>query len=272
MSNWAEWIGRTSTREQLLDPTQVQKMQVTLGNDVTLDSGDTLPPAWHWLYFSEQTKSQNLGADGHTQLGLTLPAFSLPRRMWAGGKINWLNHLIIGEVAQRTSKILHIEEKSGRSGDLIFLTMQHEVSQNQTLCIREEQNIVYRGAVNSTQPVTTKPAPTDFDFEKSWTLDEVTLFRYSALTFNSHRIHYDADYTRDVEGYPGLIVHGPLLATLLLDLAVSNNRPVNEFTYRAMSPITLPMRFSTQGNSNKNETHLWVASESGALAMQAELI
>ena len=271
MSNWANWIDRTSTSEQLLDPTQAQKMQATLGKEVTLQSGDLLPPAWHWLYFSEQTKSQNLGLDGHTQLGLTLPAFPLPRRMWAGGKITWLRELVIGQSAQRTSKILNIEEKSGRSGDLIFLTMLHEVSQNQSLCIREEQNIVYRGAVNSSQPATPKLAPTEYEFKQSWALNEVTLFRYSALTFNSHRIHYDADYTREVEGYPGLIVHGPLLATLLLDLAVANNRPINEFTYRAMSPITLPNKFSAQGLVANNATQLWIASESGALAMQAEL-
>lgn len=271
MSNWSDWVGRTWTIQQNLDPVQATKMQATLGEEVTLESGHALPPGWHWLYFSEQTKSQNLGADGHTQLGLNLPAFPLPRRMWAGGKINWLHELVIGHVAQRTSKILNIEEKSGRSGDLIFLTLQHEITQNQKLCIKEEQNIVYRAQANSVSSTSPKLAPIHHDFEKAWTLDEIALFRYSALTFNSHRIHYDADYARKVEGYPGLIVHGQLLATLLLDLAASNSRSINGFSYRALSPITLPAQFSAKGTSLENTTQLWIETESGALAMQAEL-
>ncbi len=271
MENWSAWIGRTMTSQSYLDPMVGQKMQVTLNRTPTLVAGDLVPPAWHWLYFAELTNTTDLGIDGHTRLGLTLPDFPLPRRMWAGGKITWLNELRFGDDATRVSKILNIEQKSGKSGDLIFLTMQHEISQSQKICIREEQNIVYRAAVSNSKTTEPEPAPTDSEFANNWKPNEVMLFRYSALTFNSHRIHYDADYAREAEGYPGVIVHGPLLATLLLDLAVSNHRPVNEFTYRAKSPITLPHSFSTHGKTNSTSTELWVATDQGSLAMQAQL-
>lgn len=272
MEKWAEWIGRTHSQESLLDPLVAQKMQVTINRELSIKSADPLPPAWHWLYFSELTKAQDLGADGHTKLGITLPNFDLPRRMWAGGKITWQRDLILGQVAIRKSQILEIQEKSGRSGKLVFVTLQHEISQNEELCITEIQNIVYREHFKSAQKIEPQQAPTEFDFNESWSLDEVALFRYSALTFNSHRIHYDADYTRQVEGYSGLIVHGPLLATLLLDLAKLNNLPIHEFSYKAVSPITLPTKFFACGKKSETQTDLWISSDSGTLAMQANLI
>lgn len=246
-------------------------MQVTLDRPATLQTGDVLPPAWHWLYFSELTQTQDLGNDGHTRLGLTLPAFPLPRRMWAGGKIEWFDKLLIGFQATRTSQILNIEEKSGRSGDLIFLTMQHEISQNQQVIIIEEHDIVYRQAAIKASVSEPELAPNDSEFSCNWSPNQAMLFRYSALTFNSHRIHYDVDYAREVEGYDGLIVHGPLLATLMLDLAAQNTRAINEFSYRAKRPITLPNNFSTHGKATSTGTSLWVTDSNGKLAMQGQL-
>ncbi len=271
MENWADWIGLTKSQDSLLDPIVAQKMQVTINQEATLKTGEPLPPAWHWLYFSELTKVQDAGPDGHTKLGINVPDFGLPRRMWAGGRITWHRDLILGQVATRDSKIFDIQEKTGRSGKLVFLTLQHEITQSNQVCISEVQNIVYREFSKQTQKVELTAAPTDYDFNQSWNVDEVTLFRYSALTFNSHRIHYDADYTRNVEGYPGLVVHGPLLATLLLDLAKSNNLTVHEFSYKAVSPITLPAQFMASAKKSETGTDLWISNESGFVAMEAKL-
>lgn len=271
MGNWDSWIEKQTSVEAFIDPAQVQKLEATLDRTPLLSNGDALPPAWHWLYFHEQAKASDLGADGHTRLGITMPNFPLPRRMWAGGNIKWLNPVEIGKDAKRNSKIISIEEKSGRTGDLIFVTLVHQIHQSGRLCIHEKHNIVYRGEAKQSSVTQPELASTNSDFQAGWKLDETALFRYSALTFNSHRIHYDVNYTREVEGYDGLIVHGPLLATLMLDLAKQNNCDFNEFEYRAKSPVTLPNGFMVHGKCEQNQTNLWVANENGALAMQGTL-
>lgn len=271
MSNWDSWIGKTTSTEAYVDPTQVQKLEVTLGRDPILGTGDQLPPAWHWVFFHDLANKSELGLDGHPKLGKFLPEFELTRRMWAGGTINWLNKVEIGQTAAKHSKIINIEQKTGRSGDLIFVTLEHLVVQKNVVCISEIQNIVYRQPAGFTQEVAKEQASRDSDFEKTWQLTATDLFRYSALTFNGHRIHYDADYTRDVEGYPGLVVHGPLLATLMLDLASQNKLPINSFKYRAISPVTLPNEFKVCGKEINGETKLWITSENGTLAMDATL-
>lgn len=271
MGNWNSWLNKENTTDSFIDPSQVQKLEATLNRNPSLTSGDQLPPAWHWLFFHEKTNASDLGLDGHTKLGVSLPEFNLPRRMWAGGKINWNAPVLIGSQASKKSKILSIEEKTGRTGNLIFVTIEHEIWQDDSLCISEEQNIVYRQSASQSASAEKEQAGAKCDFSQTWKLDEVALFRYSALTFNSHRIHYDVAYAKNIEGYAGLIVHGPLLATLLLDLAKQNERPLNSFTYRAKSPVTLPNSFTTLGQITGKETSLWVADETGALAMQATL-
>jgi 3-methylfumaryl-CoA hydratase len=271
MGNWENWIGKSSTIENYLDATQARKMQVLLDQDPTFSAGDELPPAWHWLYFHELTKSSNLGKDGHTELGISMPAFSFTRRMWAGGNIQWIAPIMVGQNATRKSQILSISEKTGRSGDLIFVTVEHQILQNEKICLREEQNVVYRADLKLDVKSNLATAKNESDFSKIWQLDETDLFRYSALTFNSHRIHYDQKYATETENYPGLIVHGPLLSTLILDLAKSNARPINQFTYRASNPIHLPNGFSVHGKTNNASTELWVANQNGSLAMAATL-
>lgn len=271
MGNWENWIGKSSTVENYLDPTQARKMQVLLDQNPTISAGEELPPAWHWLYFHELTKSSKLGRDGHTALGITMPEFSLTRRMWAGGNIQWISPIMVGQNATRKSQILSISEKNGRSGDLIFVTVEHQIFQNEKICLREEQNIVYRADLKLDIKSNLESAKNESDFSNIWQLDETALFRYSALTFNSHRIHYDQKYATEVENYAGLIVHGPLLSTLILDLAKSNARPINEFSYRASSPITLPNTFTVHGKSNNASTELWIANQNGSLAMAAKL-
>ena len=188
MADWSEWIGRESLTEAYLDPAQSQRMQATLDRDPNLTAGDELPPAWHWLYFHEVVPARDLGSDGHTRLGVTMPPFPLPRRMWAGGVLEWLHPVVLGQPAQRTSRIASIQEKQGRSGALIFTTVEHQVHQADRTCIREEQHIVYREAATQSVASTPPPAPQDSDFSHRWQFDETALFRYSALTFNGHQI------------------------------------------------------------------------------------
>lgn len=281
MDNWDDWIGQTRTIENFLDPVQGQKMQATLNREPFFKTGDVLPPAWHWLYFHETVPAADLGPDGHPRLGLSMPPFNLPphnltRRMWAGGKIQWYTALQFGETAQKQSKILEIKEKTGRTGNLIFVTVEHLVYQKEQLGIREEHNIVYRAPATESTISEPEPAPENSDFSQSWQLTEADLFRYSALTFNSHRIHYDVEYTKSVEGYSGLVVHGPLLVTLMLDLAKANNQnfkenEFHEFSYRAKSPVLLPSALTVHGKIEGDQTELWVANQHGGLAMQGVL-
>lgn len=281
MGNWDDWIGQSKTIENFLDPVPAQKMQAMLNRTPTLKNGDALPPAWHWLYFHDAVPASDLGQDGHPKLGHFMPPFDLPphnltRRMWAGGKIQWHAPLFLGSLASKQSTIIEIKEKLGRTGELIFVTIEHLVHQNQQLCIREEQNLVYRAAANANSTAEPELAPKESDFSQSWQFTEADLFRYSALTFNSHRIHYDIDYTKLVEGYAGLVVHGPLLATVLLDLAKLNNlefneNKVHEFEYRAMSPVLLPSSLTALGKVAGNQTNLWIANQTGGLAMQGTL-
>ena len=271
MSQWDEWIGRSTTCVSSMDPQQSVRMQATLDRPATLSEGSQLPPAWHWLYFFDAYRTSELGRDGHTRLGISLPEFPLPRRMWAGGKIAWHKPVMLGQQAVRETTISKIEEKQGRTGSLIFVTIQHVVSQKNEVCISEEQNIVYREAATSSITVAPEQAPHESEFQQPWKFTSTELFRYSALTFNAHKIHYDSDYAREIEGYSNVVVHGPLLATLMLDLALVNERPLNSFSYRARSPICLPAGLVTHAQSDGSSTNLWVASDSGALAMQGSL-
>ena len=271
MTEWDDWVGRQWVTESALDPEQGRHLQVTLDREPTLDAGMELPAAWHWIYFHELARASDLGADGHTQLGVMMPPFALPRRMWAGGSLEWRAPLLLGRPAQRVSTLSSIEAKQGRSGSLVFVTVTHVLSQSGVTCLHEEQHLVYRAAATQSAAVAPDIADVDCDFDTTWKFDTAALFRYSALTFNSHRIHYDVDYARDVEGYSGLVVHGPLLATVLLDLATRHGRSGNRFEYRAKSAVTLPHTVTVRGRSNAAATELWAAGADGALAMQGTL-
>jgi 3-methylfumaryl-CoA hydratase len=178
-----------------------------------------LPELWHWLYFLPHARQSEIGPDGHPKRGGFLPPVPLPRRMWAGGRLEWIKPLVVGDAIERTSTIQSVTHKSGRTGDLIFVLVRHEISNAAGIALTEEHDIVYRDApAPDDKPVTPTAAPSDATWTKTIHPDDVLLFRYSALTFNGHRIHYDRRYVTEVEGYPGLIVHGPLIATLLVDL------------------------------------------------------
>lgn len=266
------WTGKTEERQDEVTAAPVAGLSATL--DIAAPAaGDELPPIWHWLYFLPNAPQSELGADGHPRLGGFLPPVPLSRRMWAGSRIQWLAPLRVGDRMQRVSTIQSLAHKAGRSGDLVFVTVRHEISRGGELAIREEQDIVYRAPARPGDPAPApQAAPTDATWKRDMVADPVLLFRFSALTFNAHRIHYDRTYAKDVEQYPGLVVHGPLQATLLLDL-VRRQQPqarLASFSFRAMSPIFDGQPFQACGAPQAGGARLWTQGANGHLAMQAE--
>jgi 3-methylfumaryl-CoA hydratase len=268
------WIGRRESRTDTVTAWPVIGLTATLNrDDPEPKPGDAIPPGWHWLYFLEARPASELGQDGHPRVGGFLPATGLPRRMWAGGRIEFRRALRIGESIRRDSEILSVEPKSGRSGRLVFVTVRHTVSTADAVAVVEEHDIVYREAATPGEPLpAAKPAPREAAWRRELVADPVMLFRYSALTFIGHRIHYDLDYCRQVEGYPGLVVHGPLQTLLILDLCRRHDpRPVRRLDYRALHPVFHFERLSVNGNpaADGTQSDLWTANATGGLAMQA---
>jgi 3-methylfumaryl-CoA hydratase len=265
----AEWIGKTESRSDTVTAGPIAALSATLDReDPPPQQGDVLPPLWHWLYFLDRHRQSELGPDGHGRRGGFLPPIPLPRRMWAGGRFEFRHPLRVGEEITRMSRIVDIKEKSGRSGPLVFILVRHEISNAEGLAFTEEHDIVYRdhGPVGPAQP-----APADGVWERTSVPDDVLLFRYSALTFNGHRIHYDRRYATEVEGYPGLVVHGPLLATLLMDL-LRRNEPranVTRFSFRAVGPLFDTGPFRVCGKPEGKSIALWAKDAAGNLAMTA---
>lgn len=272
MNEWESWIGRCTQSIARLDAEQANHMAVMLDREPGFREGDALPPAWHWLYFHDLIKASDLGDEGHPRLGLIMPPMPLPRRMWAGGTIEFRAPIQLGETAEKTSVIRSITPKQGRTGSLYFVSVEHTLRVQGETKIFEEQSIVYREMSTGEAVTQARPAPTDADFSQQYELNSSALFRYSALTFNAHRIHYDLDYAREVEGYPNLVVHGPLIATLLLDVYAQQGLPLATFRYQARSPLFLPQPFRVNGKRGEQSTKLWASNHAGGLAMEAEMI
>ena len=267
-----QWVGRKESRTDTITAWPVAALSATLDRkDPEPRPGDALPPGWHWLYFLEAKPASELGPDGHPKRGGFLPPVPLPRRMWAGGRIEFARPLHIGDAIRRDSEIVAVETKHGRSGDLVFVTVRHTISAGGEAAVREEHDIVYRDAAKPGEPPPqAKAAPANAVWQRSLLGDPVLLFRYSALTFNGHRIHYDLDYVRNEEHYPGLIVHGPLQTTLLLDLCRRHEqRPVQRLEYRALHPVFHTERFTVNGNpgADRATAELWTANAAGNYAM-----
>jgi len=270
---YAAWLGRTEERRDTVTATPVAALAATLDrDDPAPNAGTTLPPLWHWLYFLPLARQSEIGADGHPRRGGFLPPVELPRRMWAGGRLSFLQPLRVGDAMTRTSRIASIASKQARSGPLVFVTVEHEIATAAGVALREEHDIVYRDMPAPGATVIPAEAPTDETFARKIVPDDVLLFRYSALTFNGHRIHYDRRYVTEVEGYPGLIVHGPLIATLLVDL-LRREHPdavVRRFEFKALSPLFDLHPFTVCGRSDGDKRFaLWARNADGALAMQA---
>lgn len=270
-----KWVGKTETISDQITPAPMAALAATLDIDAPPPKpGDPLPPLWHWLYFLSIHCQSELGHEGHAKRGDFLPPVPLPRRMWAGGRFEFHRPLRVGESYTRTSRILDVQRKEGRTGALVFVVVRHEIGNARGIALTEEQDIVYRGHVKPGDPAPTpQPAPMDATWERIVQPDDMLLFRYSALTFNAHRIHYDWRYATQVEGYPGLVVHGPLIATMLLDL-LRRNMPgakVARFAFRAVSPLfdTAPFWLCGRPESDAKSVSLWARNESGGLATTA---
>ena len=269
------WIGRREQVDDLVAPSRVAALAATLDRDDPAPlPGDALPPPWHWMLCVPAARQSALGPDGHPARGGFLPPVPLPRRMWAGGRLTFPQPLRVGEAVQRRSQVISVEHKSGRSGDLVFVLVRHEFHGAQGLAITEEHDIVYRdlpSAVSSSP--TLVAAPDDGVWQREIVPDDVLLFRYSALTFNGHRIHYDRRYVTEVEGYPGLVVHGPLIATLLLDLLRRNlpGADIAAFEFKAHKPLFDIAPFSVHGQpeADGKTVRLWARDAEGWLAMSA---
>jgi len=275
MEHLSKWIGRAEQQHDVITPFPLVGLAATLDRDDPVpEEGDSVPPAGHWLYFLPTTRHSELGVDGHAKRGGFLPPVELPRRMWAGGRIEFLRPLRVGDAAARTATVADVTHKTGKSGDLVFVVVRYDIFEPAGLAIREEHDIVYREEQRpGTEPPKPPMAPPSGKWHRTIHPDPVLLFRYSALIFNGHRIHYDWKFTTEEEGYPGLIVHGPLIATLLMDLCRRNRsrQTLKRFDYRAVSPLYDTAPFTVNGNpSDDGKTaELWAANADGALAMQA---
>lgn len=247
------WIGKSRNDEDLISVRQARLMAATVDfpHPERIRAGQVLPPLWHWVYFLDAVAPSELGRDGHPARGGFLPPVPLPNRMWAGGRISLPHPVILDAPLRKESRILQVEHKQGRSGELVFVTVLHELKdRNGILCIREEHDIVYKSAA-----VPGSPPPAEVPqgaLTRSYTPSSTELFRYSALTFNGHRIHYDQDYCREVEGYRNLVIHGPLVATMLANFAEEvSGKQLVEFSYRGLSPAilgdTITQHASTDG-------------------------
>lgn len=273
LDTYRQWIGRTEQRTDLVTPAPLASLSAALDReDPDPAPGTELPPLWHWMFFTPRALARNIGPDGHERRGGFLPPVELPRRMWAGGRLEFRHALKVGDEIRRSSRILDVTGKQGRSGTLVFVTVRHEIANSNGVAIAEEHDIVYRDhpAPGAPQPAP-EVAPENAEFSREIVPDPVLLFRYSALTFNGHRIHYDRDYATQVEGYPGLIVHGPLIATLLLEAfrQADPDKRITRFSFRAVGPLFDIHRFDVCGRiTGPDSAELWT-DENGRLTMKA---
>jgi len=272
------WIGRSESYVERISPFPSNALAATLDRDDPVYTAETsLPPLWHWMHFLQLFKLSEAGYDGHAALGGFLPPVPLPRRMWAGSRLNFRAPMAIGRELKKVSTIKSVKAKCGRSGQLVFVTVGHQVFDGDTLGIDEEHDIVYREEPSpDALPPVPPLAPDSWTFARDVDPNPVLLFRYSALTFNGHRIHYDQPFCVNSEGFNGLVVHGPLLATLLLDL-LRREKPeaiVRSFEFRAVSTVFDNETFSVHGTPEEDGRtfRLWVRRQDGALAMQATAI
>ncbi|TVR82588.1 MAG: acyl-CoA dehydrogenase [Rhodospirillales bacterium] len=272
---FAEWLGRTETVTDFIAPAPALMAAATLDDtESRFVAGVDLPPLWHWFYFLPKAPQSRIGPDGHPARGGFMPPIPLPRRMFAGGRLTFHRPLVIGRSAEREGVITSIAEKSGKSGTLAFVTVAYTFSQDGDVCITEEQDIVYRdesAEVVPAPPVVEPPVPPAGSWHRTIQPDPVLLFRFSALTFNGHRIHYDRTYATEVERYPGLVVHGPLTAVLLMDLIRCNSdRAVNTFSFRGLAPLFDLAPFRLTGLAADDTVTLQALGPDGKKAMTAE--
>jgi len=271
-----QWIGRSTEATDVVTAQLVKGLRSTLFQEIGEPAkGDAAPWTVHWCLGQPVFPMSQLGPDGHPTRGGFLPPVPLPRRMWAGGEIEFLQPLRVGDESTRTSRIADVQVKTGSTGTLCFVSVEHSISSPRGIAIRERQDIVYREMTTST-PATAKapPPPPKAQHRETHVSDPVLLFRYSALTFNGHRIHYDREYVTKVEGYPGLIFHGPLQATFIIEMAAKlhGGKPPKKFTYRGLQPLFEGSEFSINANETADGMELWTANAEGQPTMKGTAV
>jgi 3-methylfumaryl-CoA hydratase len=276
VADYSDWIGRTEEARDTVTAGPLDRLSATLDrDDAPFADGDAVPPLGHWLFFLPGARQSQLGPDGHPRRGGFLPpVHELPRRMWAGSRLSFPGTIRVGDRVVRRSTIASVKQKEGAGGPLVFVTVRHEIGRaGEAPAIVDEHDIVYRGLQAPAAKLDRRKAEPG-PWRRTVRPDTVMLFRYSALTFNGHRIHYDRDYVTKEEGYPGLVVHGPLIATLLMDLLRRNapDRHVGAFTFRAVSPLFDGHAMSVNATPPDADglVKLWAANDDGDLAMTAE--
>jgi 3-methylfumaryl-CoA hydratase len=275
--HYEEWIGRREERHDVVTLERLQTFAATFDEDpLGIRDDDPVPPLFHWTLFLPLARQSELGEDGHARRGgLLPPVHSLPRRMWAGGRLTFNAALRAGMRVTRHSEVVAVKAREGSLGPLVFVTVRHKISEqgHSDALLVEEHDIVYRRA-GGTAVKNVPRAPLPADWRKQIDPDDTLLFRYSALTFNGHRIHYDRRYATSVEGYPGLIVHGPLIATLLVDLLTTNQpeATLKTFSFRAVAPLFdgSPMFVNGMKPTADGKSLLWATNSDGGFAMEAE--
>jgi 3-methylfumaryl-CoA hydratase len=268
---FADWIGRRSASEDIVTQRLVDSYRAILDPCLAPVADGHAPLGLHWCLSPAIEPMAALGPDGHPAKNLSLPPVPLPRRMWAGGSVELIAPIEIGDHVHRISTIADVVHKTGRSGELWFVTVDHDYLTPRGVAIRERQDIVYRQAAGLAKTPQTTPAPgAPRPSTRSWTIEtpSTLLFRYSAITFNGHRIHYDMPYATGAEGYDGLVVHGPMQATMLLNLAASNARPLRSFDYRGVAPAIAGNALTICADDTTGE--LWTKGPDGTIHMDAK--
>lgn len=271
MTDLEAWLGKQQERTEILDARQARLLAATLDKPAPSE-GSTLPNCWHWAWFNDALPAAELGRDGHPKRGGFLPPVPLPRRMWAGGELEFVAPLIVGEQTTKRSTIENIKHRDGSSGKLCIVTIGHQLVQAGKLCVDEKQSLVFREdpAEGAPVPPPIEP-PKDAKTSHTLTPDPVLMFRYSALTFNGHRIHYDVDYARDIEGYPDLVFHAPLTATTLCAMAGEQlgDGALKHFSYRATAPLFCNQAIEFNAKSSNGTATMWAVNPAGGQAMLA---
>ncbi len=288
MTNLSDWVGRTQTATEHADARLIRWVAAALDRSDLLDArdGTPIPPGWHWVFFAAIAARADLGRDGHPKPGGFLPATGHPRRMWAGSRLRWHGQVRAGNSLRRDSTIVSCTEKAGRTGSMVLVTVAHRLHADEHLVLEEEHDIVYRDEAGTDEiaalaalAVRARSGQAQPEREGSFNRviqpDPTLLFRYSAATFNGHRIHYDREYAAQAEGYPGLVVHGPLLATLLLDFierTVAPGRALREFSFRAKRPTfdISPFGLHAQAPDAKGALELWTTNNVGEVGLEAK--
>lgn len=283
-----DWVGRTQTLVETLTEVPLRQMAALMNDEARMREPmrpGPLPAGWHWLFFNPIQVQSLLGPDGHPERGDFLPPVALPRRMWAGSRLRWQRDFEAGMRVEKSSTLVKVTEKAGRSGPMVFVTVGHRYADAGGEILSEEHDIVYREAATEAENQTlgqlaAQVRAGQHAFERQgqvtvpWHCDPVALFRYSAATFNGHRIHYDVDYCRQVEGYPGLVVHGPLLATLLMHVVetqVARGRSLASFEFRALKPTFDIAGFHLHATSDAQGVQVWTTNNIGQVGVDGRI-